>query len=374
MDVTDAPDWLTPGDLEVPVSRCLGAGPAAIQDWTCHSLLGGTSQVEGVWRVTGSARVSAARRPWSMILKGWPAPSPGQNETSMGWPRRELDLYRSGLLGDLPGGISAPACYGDEQRSDGSAWVWLEDVANDASGAWPLERHASHARLLGRLNGAWVAGRPLPNVPSLSRWWIRERVETARPFIEQFSSIADHPLMRRVYPPPVAAAWMRLWAEREAHLAALDRLPQTFCHLDAFPRNAFTRRGSDGSDQTVLIDWAFAGIAALGEELTSPIVASVMFLEVPVGEARHVEALAIDGYLDGLRDAGWHGDPDDIRRGYAIAAALRYGVGGMGRWVPTLLNEQVHPLAERILGHPFEELVTASAAVQRWLADLIPDA
>lgn len=373
MDVTDAPSWLTPADLAAPVCRCLGTEDARIDDWSSCALTGGSSQVEGVWRVAGTAQVGATVHAWSMILKGWPAPAPDQAETSMGWPRRELDLYRSGLLDALPGGIAAPASFGHDLRPDGSAWVWMEDVTGDASGPWPPDRFASHARQLGRMNGAWSAGRPLPDLPGLSRGWLRERVETAGPFVPLLASEASHPLIRQVYPPAVAAAHGRVWADRERYHAALDRLPRTFCHMDAFPRNAFTRRGPGGQDQTVLIDWAFAGIGALGEELASPIVASVMFLEAPAAGARHLEALALDGYLDGLRDAGWRGNPDDVRRGYAIAAALRYGVGGMGRSVPVLLDERLHPIAERIIGRPFEEFVAASATVQAWLADLIPD-
>jgi hypothetical protein len=373
MDVTDAPSWLTPADLGAPVRRCLGAEDVRIENWTSCALSGGSSQVEGVWRVAGTARVGKTVRSWSMIVKGWPAPAPGQTDTSMGWPRRELDLYRSGMLDDLPGDIAAPACFGRALRPDGSAWVWMEDVADDAPGAWPLERFASHARQLGRMNGAWAAGRPLPDLPGLSRGWLRERVETAGPFVPLLASGAGHPRIRQVYPPAVAVAHRRVWADRERYLAELDRVPRTFCHMDAFPRNAFARRGPGGRDQTVLIDWAFAGIGALGEELASPVVASVMFMEAPVDDARHLEALALDGYLDGLRDAGWRGDPDEVRRGYAIAAALRFGVGGMGRLAPVLINEQLRPIVERIFGHPYEETVAASAAVQAWLADLLPD-
>jgi hypothetical protein len=373
MTVTDAPGWLTDADLAEPVRQRVGDFDAAIADWSCHALTGGSSNGEGVWRIAGTSLSGEVSRPWSLILKGWPPPAPDQAEFSMGWPLREADLYRSGLLDDLPGGIAAPICFGHLRRPDGTVWVWLEDVRDDAGGAWPLVRFASHARQLGRFNGAWAAGRPLPELACQSRGWIRERVATAAPFIEQLSQLADRPLVRQVYPPAVAAAWQRMWDHRERWCAALDRLPQTFCHMDAFPRNAFTRPDPNGRDQTVLIDWAFAGIAALGEELTSPIVASVMFMEVPIDDARQLEAVSIEAYFDGLRDAGWRGDPDGVRQGYAVAAALRYGVGGMGRWVPVLLDERFHPIAERVLGHPFEEAVATSAAVQRWLADLVPD-
>ena len=50
---------------------------------------------------------------------------------------------------------------------------------------------------------------------------------------------------------------------------ALDALPQSICHQDLFPRNAFLRVAG-GAEQTVAIDWAFCGSAAIGEPSTYP--------------------------------------------------------------------------------------------------------
>src|SRR5436309_2568996 len=65
----------------------------------------------------------------------------------------------------------------------------------------------------------------------------------------------------------------RLWQERLPRLDLLDRLPQTMVHGDADRRNLFARRGAGGGE-TVAIDWAFTGVAALGEELVNLVLAS----------------------------------------------------------------------------------------------------
>lgn len=130
-----------------------------------------------------------------------------------------------------------------------------------------------------------------------------------------------------MYPPDLVEAYLRLWVERERFLRAIERLPQTFCHLDVFRRNMFARRGADGQNQTVLIDWSFAGIAAIGEELACLIVASVELFEVEVARAVELDRIVFDGYLAGLRDAGWQGDPRQVRFGFVASAVLRYGVG-----------------------------------------------
>jgi len=153
--------------------------------------------------------------------------------------RREALAYHSGLLDDLPGDLTAPRCYG---------------VA---------------ARHLGQFNGVYLAGRPLPTQPWLNRGFLRAwtadaaRVTVIEP-IAQAETWA-HPLVRAAFPDPVVERLLRLHTEREDFLAVLERLPQTLSHLDAFPGNLLARRTAAGAEQTVALDWAFVGIAAVGE-------------------------------------------------------------------------------------------------------------
>jgi len=86
--------------------------------------------------LTGTARVGAAERPWSAVLKVV-APAAGQDDPADGlyW-RREALLYGSGLLDDLPGRVCAPRCYVRDERADaacGSGWSTYTRTAS-ASG------------------------------------------------------------------------------------------------------------------------------------------------------------------------------------------------------------------------------------------------
>jgi hypothetical protein len=116
---------------------------------------------------------------------------------------------------------------------------------------------------------------------------------------------------------------LRLWADRHQLLALLDRLPCSFCHLDAFRRNLIARTGDEGREQTVLIDWAEAGPGVVGEELVPLFSASLRFVAVDADKIADLDDLIFAGYVEGLRDAGWRGDSRLARFGYAATAALQ---------------------------------------------------
>ena len=271
--------------------------------------------------------------------------------------KREAMAYRSGLLDDLPGGIAAPRCLGVEELADGIVRLWLEDVAPANDVPWSLDRYALAARHLGQFNGAYLVERSLPDAPWLSTNWLRGWVGANEAAVDHLERVLDHPLVRQVHPEGVARSFLRLWAERELFFDQLDSLPHTLCHLDAFQRNLLERRLSDGSEQTLAIDWAFVGKGALGEELGPLIQASIEFFEAEGIAAQELEEVAFQGYLDGLTDAGWRDDPQVVRFGYAASTALRYGVGTVRLVLPILLDERLHARVEQLLGCPMEEVL-----------------
>jgi hypothetical protein len=122
------------------------------------------------------------------------------------------------------------------------------------------------------------------------------------------------------------------------------------------------RRLSDGSEQTLALDWAFVGKGALGEELGPLIQASIEFFEAEGIAAQELEEAALQGYLDGLTDAGWRDDPKVVRFGYAASTALRYGVGTVRLVLPVLLDERLHARVEVLLGRPIKEVLEKWAA------------
>ena len=97
--------------------------------------------------------------------------------------------------------------------------------------------------------------------------------------------------------------------------------------------------------------------------------ASIIFFEVDLTQAQALGEIALAGYLEGLHDAGWHGDPRLAQLGYKAALSLRYVIGGLAEFLAMVLDERQHPELEQAFGHPVEQVVDFFAAM---LAQLSP--
>ena len=336
------------------VQSALGSETVEVSNWQCEQLHGGAGTGNAVYRFSGQGHDHGQKVPWSLILKTvYPA---GDNTHVSAWNfyRREPDAYKSGWLEDLPGGLAAPRCFGVVEHPDGACWIWLEDVRDEIGPLWPLEQYGVVAFHLGQFNGAYLGGLPLPSWPWLSSGWLRTYVALSGPAIPLIRDSLDHPLVRRTWPGDAGARLFRLWEGRDLYLGALDCLPQTLCHLDMFRRNLFVRKTAEGEDQTVAIDWSYAGRGAIGQELVALVLAGVAFNEVDFSQAQALEDIVFDGYLEGLHHAGWRGDPRQVRLGYT-AGSFRYRFAELEKAMSLILDESRHAWAERVFGRPIEE-------------------
>ena len=193
----------------------------------------------------------------------------------------------------------------------------------------------------------------MPTHPWLAKGWLRAWVAGANPVIPVSPGVLSHPLVARIYPDDINRRMLRVWSEHEAWLAFIEHQPQTLTHLDAFRRNLFTRHAQFGDMQTILIDWAFMGNAAVGEEIAPLVAASLNFLEIDASQARALDKIVFESYLAGLGEAGWRGDPRLVRFTYAACSVLRYAIGVIG--VSSMIaDESQHALLEQSFGHPLE--------------------
>ena len=183
----------------------------------------------------------------------------------------------------------------------------------------------------------------------------------------------EHPLILRALSPTVRERVVRLWADREALLAALDSLPHTFCHRDAFRPNLFLRRDADGHKQTVAIDWAFAGAGPVGEEI-APLIAMRPAGGLEPYDPASLERSVFTGYLRGLREAGWRGDERLVRFGYAATAALRYTFLTVAEMQSEAFDESRYAEVERRRGRPIEVVMGRQAALVSYLLGLADEA
>ena len=220
--------------------------------------------------ITGSAHVGGASHPWALVVKVCAA-ADGADPGAWDYPAREGLAYGSGLLAALPGGLAAPRCLAVETQPDGTSWLWLEAVTDAHPGPWPLERYARVARQLGRFNGAYLTGVPLPDQPWLSRGWLRDFVEPSGPALTELERLAG--------PGSSSAARAALSAARHHRAAppvggagALPHRPgpaaANLLPPRRLPPQPADRAGPEG-EQLVAVDWAYAGHGAVGEELVA---------------------------------------------------------------------------------------------------------
>jgi hypothetical protein len=284
--------------------------------------------------------------------------------------KREFLAYDSGLLGHLPPGVRAPACYGAEELPNGTARIWLEDVRDTFGRPWPLKRYALAACHAGQFNGAYLAGRVLPDVPWLVVGGGLSRFNIVGPDLEKVRALGNHPLLRREWPDETLIdRSVRVWREREIFFAALARLPQTLSHLDFFRLNLFAVSSPGGIDETVAIDWANLGTAAVGQELAPLLCASTIWAGERADQARELGETCFDGYLEGLREAGWKGDRRLVRLGYT--AGIIEFCGTLTQWAiadPTFLAS-----IENAWG-PFTDFLDRAAVVRPYMLDLTDEA
>ena len=371
MDITQQVRDLGPQTLAPLIRQALDRDDATPVGWEHRPLydgLGAAVALSTVHRLTGTARVGGATLPWSLILKVLARPAGPTDATGRpiaGW-EREVLTFRSGLLDDLPPGLAAPRCFAIEERPE-AIWLWLEDVAEAVGTRWPLARFALAARHLGRFNGRALAARLPPDAPWLSRAVLRGRAERNAAFWEGRVPVRDRALLDRFFPGDLLARARRVWDERYQLLDVLDRLPQTLVHGDADRRNLFARHGANGEDETVAIDWAWTGVAALGEEMVNLVAASAIWFQVAARDLPALAQACLESYAVGLADAGWQGDARLPRIGFAVGTALRYGP--FGPFTVMLQHPEMGPAMARATGHGLEERADRMASVQQFAFD-----
>ena len=158
----------------------------------------------------------------------------------------------------------------------------------------------------------------------------------------------------------------RLWGERDRWWDALDRLPLTLAHLDAFRGNLMSRTAR-GQVETVAIDWAFVGLAPLAADVATLVAASLFYHGDPL-DPQAVTTACITATHDGLRDVGHDISMHELERAYAINVVARWG------FVIAPLRAAGDPAREenmeQRLRRPFREIVRLIAERARYVCAL----
>ena len=280
----------------------------------------GVINPDGLWLFSGEGNDGERSQPWSIVLKILQRQEHESPPSDLWYWKRELLLVQSGLMERLPGPIKAPRFYRAEETSDG-AWLWQEHIQNHRINIWTFDDYAFVSRQLGYWNGAYLSGRPFPTEPWFAQqhyrsWYTETNPEQDFQFLLNQKYIFGDTRNR----------YERLWIDREMFYRVLEVLPQTFSHFDSQRRNLFIRKGNDGQEELVLVDWAICGFGPLGAELYSLIGMSAALLEWPPSAVVQLDNATFGSYLQGLVEAGWSGNADVIRLGYTAWVTVWLGV------------------------------------------------
>jgi hypothetical protein len=229
----------------------------------------------------------------------------------------------------MPDLIAGPRLFGVTEFPDDEPWIWMEDIQAESSAGWPLPRFRTCAYHMGLLKGRFLNGAPLPADPRLDlsghlRLNLNASEKRTAPFFDEFPK---HPMTRDLALTDFGRRVWRLRAERHSLADAIERLPRSVVHGDFCYNNLFSRIQPDGRDQTVLIDWQYAGIRQIGSDVAPFVADCTMHPRFrKAAEPRKFLELTIEGFQAGLRDSGWQGDLKIPR--FAVLARLAVITGG----------------------------------------------
>jgi hypothetical protein len=309
-------------DAREEVARAVGHpvrqyGISAIQpELRIHSVTGGVYRVQAddetvVLKVTRQGVDEDATALWVS----------GAEPAHRNYWKREWLAFDSGLLDNLPGQLRAPRRLLTTEHADGECWIWMEDVAGRTGPSLELYDYEQVGRDLGTTQGAYAAGVvPLPTDDWLSRGWLRGWTEASEPNAAVIAdddawhdSVLDglRPLRRRA---------SEVWARREELLAIVEAAPSTVVHCDFWPANIVVA----DRNSTVAIDWSQVGIGAVAQDVDQMTLDPVWMQVRPDTDPRQLERLVLNAYVDGLRDAGFDVDGQQVWHWYAAAASVHY--------------------------------------------------
>ena len=324
-------------DLIAPFRCLLNSATAEPIAWRATPQGGGFGNPVslGVYRVDGDGRDDGRDFQWSLILKAVQSPANvgmaelggGDDMTHWNYWRRELLIHSSSLLAGLPPGLEAPRCYGVAERPGNVAWLWYEEIVDNYRGQWPIARYELAARHLGRLSGACASPWQAADYPWLGQELLRQFSHGSAvlaPWITDPGRLAaamEHPVFSRLFAPRIRDFFRVCVLERGRLLDALDRLPLTLGHQDAYPTNLMSRYDDRGQEVTVALDWGLAGVAPIGSDLAQLFIG--LYENAADLNPAAAERLVVDGYLQGLRDSGWAGDEREAIFGFHGTTVFR---------------------------------------------------
>lgn len=330
-----------------------------------------TGVPSGVTEASSTAVVKTLCRDGAVVVPHWTA---GADPTHWNYWNREALAYVEGVTDAFAaGGIRGPKLLDVVESPDGSIQLWLEEVEGRSGHGLTFDDHLRFARGLGVAQGTLsppsALGQSLMSLPFLSKGWVRSYAlsRPAGPVIHEDAAAWEHPVVIAGFGEQrhrLRARFGELYKSAPAWFHLLESLPRTLCHLDYWPNNAIAAGSADRADD-VLIDWAFAGVGAIGEDPGNWVPDTIFDHFMDPERFEDLDERVWQAYAAGLEESGWQ-HPIELARLGMCASAIKYV------WLPGLMvstadhtgptgygGQQSYPLVEvfRRRGVVFERLL-----------------
>lgn len=313
-----------------------GDAEVAVAFWDVEPVHGGFGSAVGGTALYRFKIRTRPRKTISLVLKILYERRGEETRSPYYW-KREYEVYRSGILDDLPADTFSTPQILDLQDFGDSCWLWMEDI-EDVKGDWTLADFGDIAKRLGRFNGVWLRSKPLPEFDWLTTNWHSAIAPALAPTFHDLDRLLESTLARTALPYKAKDEIAAIWHDRRLFIDALAQLPRALCHTDAFRRNILRR-----NDEVALLDWALASIGGIGEELVCLVAVSLYYEGFSDEYADRLDKTVFAAYIEGLRQAGWTGDGKLARIGYTCAMVLR-GLAGVKQDLELLNDPGRHKL------------------------------
>ena len=360
--------------LAAIVARSLGVESLEIQGFSIdevpYDLVAITTRCRQ--RVSGTALVDGRPVPFSIFVKvvhSWafspafasvPPPFREMAEQTLPW-QVEPAAYESTLQTALPPGLRMPRTFAVRWLADRSAAIWIEDIDTDN-----IRWTTAHIRRAARLLGRFAASASVRAACAPLDQWISDRsvrdYANGRVAMQVIPALRGdelwaHPLVADHFGSDLRSRLLQLVDALPGLLDELDTLPAGVCHGDACTRNLLICRSEP---DLVMIDFGFLRYAPLGIDLSQLVVGEIQLGERVPDELSTLSTVALEAFVEGLRQEGNSATIEQVARGHAITMAIFTGVSA----IPFELLDE--PPTDRV-----RSIFAARAAVARYILDQV---
>ncbi len=310
-------DGVSTGDIALVVRNALGNPAASVigkPTWREIDAVHNDQRTLAIVRCSGAADSGGKTVTWSCVVKIIDSSQEANVAASWNDPAMEEKVYELGLMTDLGVPFRPAKCFGVNPLRNDVKLIWLEDLGSAPQPPWTMDEYLQVALHVGEFNGRMIVDPPkLPfNLPVDGHRARRNAIGST--FSERFASIREnssHPVLQAALQDVSIKSVVELNSLFGELHEVSPGLPHGLVFGDCHARNLFPLE-----HETVAVDWAGLASDPVGTDL-SVLVGSAFSWSVDeaVMVAQNEPAI-FEMYKNGLRNAGWDGEWDDVRRAF----------------------------------------------------------